>query len=57
MTKGHISFANYKTVKQTVKYVSHAPNISAVLAVLKKAFNGVIEGIANAALNAGQGDV
>ena len=57
MAKSRKSLAHYKTVKHTVKYLSHAPDISAVLAVLKGAPNGVIEAISNAALNARQGDV
>ena len=57
MAKSRKSIAHSKTIKHTVKYLSHAPNVAAVLAVLKSAPNGVIEAIANAALNARQGDV
>ena len=57
MAQGRKSLANYKTVKHTVKYLRHAPDTAAVLAVLKGAPNGVIQAIANAALNARQGDV
>jgi hypothetical protein len=54
MAQGRKSLANYKTVKHTVKYLRHAPDTAAVLAVLKGAPNGVIQAIANAALNARQ---
>ena len=57
MAKSRKSIAHSKTIKHTVKYLSHAPNVAAVLAVLKSAPNGVIEAIANAALNARQGDL
>ena len=46
----------YKAVKRTVKYLAHAPNAAAVKAVLRSAPNEVIEAIANAALNAREGD-
>ena len=57
MAKGRKSLAHHKKVKDTVKYLRHAPDTAAVLAVLRGAPNGVIEAICNAALNARQGDV
>ena len=47
----------YKAVKRTVKYLAQAPNAAAVIAVLRNAPDEVIEAIANAALNAREGDV
>ena len=57
MAKGRRSLAQYKAVKRTVKYIAHAPNAAAVIAVLRSAPDEVIEAIANAALNAREGDV
>ena len=57
MAKGRRSLAQYKAVKRTVKYIAHAPNSAAVIAVLRSAPDEVIEAIANAELNAREGDV
>jgi hypothetical protein len=45
------------TLKRTVKYLSVAPSTIIVREVLKSAPDSVIRSIANAALNAQQGDV
>ena len=57
MAKGRRSLAQYKAVKRTVKYLAHAPNAAAVIAVLRSAPDEVIEVIANAAQNARECDV
>ena len=46
-----------KIVKRTIKYLSVAPDIDIVQQTIQKAPKGVIRAIANAALNAREGDV
>ena len=46
-----------KIVKRTVKYLSIAPDTEAVRSVLQSSPDAVIRAVANAALNARQGDV
>ena len=48
---------NLKVVKRTSKYIAVAPDQQTVKSVLKRAPDGVIRAIANAALNARSGDV
>jgi hypothetical protein len=48
---------NLKVFKRTVKYIAVAPDQQTVKTVLKRAPDGVIQAIANAALNARSGDV
>lgn len=48
---------NFKAVKRTIKYIAVAPDSDIVQQVIKKAPNGVIRAIANAAVNAREGDV
>ena len=44
-----------KVVKRTIKYLSVAPDLDVVRAVIKKAPNAVIGAISNGALNCRQG--
>ena len=46
-----------KVVKRTIKFLSVAPDLEVVKAVIKKAPNGVIGAISNGALNCRQGGV
>ena len=46
-----------KVVKRTIKYLSVAPDLDVVRAVIKKAPNAVIGAISNGALNCRQGAV
>ena len=48
---------NTQTIKRTIKFLSTSPDSDIVQLVLKKAPNGVIRAISNAALNASRGDV
>ena len=57
MGKGHKSLVQHKAVKRTVKFLAHAPDPVTVQALLKSAPDLVIRAIANAALNAREGDV
>ena len=57
MGKGRKSLGQLKAVKCTVKFLAHAPDPVTVQAVLKSAPDPVIRLIANAALNAREGDV
>ena len=57
MGKGRKSLDQRKAVKRTVKFLAHAPDPVTVQAVLKSAPDPVIRAIANAALNAREGDV
>ena len=57
MGKGHKSLNQHKAVKRTVKFLAHPPDPVTVQAVLKSARDPVIRAIANAALNAREGDV
>ena len=57
MGKGHKSLGQHKAVKRTVKFLAHAPDPSTVQEVLMRAPDFVIRAIANAALNAQEGDV
>ena len=50
-------YKNTQTIKRTIKFLSTSPDSDIVQLVLKKAFNGVIRAILNAALNASRGDV
>ena len=57
MGKKHKTLNQHKAVKGTVKFLAHAPDPVTVQAVLKSAPEPVIRAIANAALNAREGDV
>ena len=57
MGNGHKSLNQHKAVKSTVKFLAHASDPVTVQAVLKSAPDPVIRAIANAALNAREGDV
>ena len=57
MGKGRKSLGQHKAVKCTVKFLAHAPDPVTVQAILKNAPDPVICAIANAALNAREGDV
>ena len=46
-----------KVVKRTIKFLSVAPDLEVVRAVIKKALNAVIGAISNGALNSRQGAV
>ena len=48
---------NLKVVRRTIKYLTVAPDQQTVKTVLKRSPDGVIQAIANAALNARSGDV
>ena len=50
-------FNKLKVLKRTIKFLSVAPDLEIVRAVIKKAPNAVIDAISNGALNCRQGAV